>query len=112
MTLEDLTAPLVDGCGSCINPPRIVANSFEIKAALTQLVRGEKFGGKEEEDPNRHIYKFLQICGTIKINRVSDVAIRLRLFPFSWKDEALDWLQIQPTGSITTWEDLVSKFLA
>jgi hypothetical protein len=31
MTLEDLTAPLVDGCGSCINPPNIAANSFEIK---------------------------------------------------------------------------------
>ena len=112
MNLEDLTAPHLDGCGSCINPLTIAANSFEIKPALTQLVRGDQFGGRKEEDPNLHIYKFLQICGTIKINGVTDAAIRLRLFPFSLKDEALDWLQSQPTGSITTWEDLVSKFLA
>jgi hypothetical protein len=90
----------------------IAANNFEIKPALTQLVRGEQFGGREEEDPNHHIYKFLQICGTTRINGVSDAAINLRLFLFSLKDEALDWLKSQPIGSIATWEDLVSKFLS
>ena len=46
------------------------------------------------------------------MNGVSDDAIRLRLFPFSLTDKAQCWLQAQPQGSITTWEDLAGKFLA
>ncbi|XP_061375238.1 uncharacterized protein LOC133317394, partial [Gastrolobium bilobum] len=36
----------------------------------------------------------------------------LKLFPCSLKDEARDWLQSQPEGSITSWDDLAAKFLA
>ncbi|XP_027368226.1 uncharacterized protein LOC113874201 [Abrus precatorius] len=46
-----------------------------------------------------------------RINGVSEDAIRLRLFPFSLRDKAKCWLQAQPQGSISTWPDLVNKFL-
>ena len=34
------------------------------------------------------------------------------MFPFSLRDEAAQWLETFPQGSITSWEYLVSKFLA
>ncbi|GKB88299.1 MAK10-like protein, partial [Tanacetum coccineum] len=37
---------------------------------------------------------------------------RLRLFQFSLHDQASNWLERLPAGSITTWEDLTTRFLA
>nr|GEU81241.1 ribonuclease H-like domain-containing protein [Tanacetum cinerariifolium] len=35
-----------------------------------------------------------------------------RLFQFSFHDQASNWLERLPAGSITTWEDLTTRFLA
>ncbi|GKA49802.1 MAK10-like protein [Tanacetum coccineum] len=37
---------------------------------------------------------------------------RLCLFQFSLRDQANNWLECLPAGSITTWEDLTTRFLA
>ncbi|GKD43842.1 zinc finger, CCHC-type containing protein [Tanacetum coccineum] len=37
---------------------------------------------------------------------------RLRLFQFSLHDQASNWLERVPAGSISTWEDLTTHFLA
>ncbi|GJV21736.1 MAK10-like protein [Tanacetum coccineum] len=37
---------------------------------------------------------------------------RLRLFQFSLHDQASNWLERLPAGSISTWEDLTTRFLA
>ncbi|GJZ16364.1 MAK10-like protein, partial [Tanacetum coccineum] len=37
---------------------------------------------------------------------------RLRLFQFSLRDQASNWLERLPAGSISTWEDLTTRFLA
>ncbi|GKD87361.1 zinc finger, CCHC-type containing protein [Tanacetum coccineum] len=37
---------------------------------------------------------------------------RLRLFQFSLRDHASNWLECLPAGSISTWEDLTTRFLA
>ncbi|GKF61533.1 zinc finger, CCHC-type containing protein, partial [Tanacetum coccineum] len=37
---------------------------------------------------------------------------RLRLFQFSLRGQASNWLERLPTRSITTWEDLTTRFLA
>ncbi|GJT02472.1 MAK10-like protein [Tanacetum coccineum] len=36
----------------------------------------------------------------------------MRLFQFSLYDQASNWLERLPAGSITTWEDLTTRFLA
>ncbi|GJZ86443.1 retrotransposon ORF1 [Tanacetum coccineum] len=37
---------------------------------------------------------------------------RLPLFQFSLRDQASNWLECLPAGSISTWEDLTTRFLA
>ncbi|XP_017985356.1 PREDICTED: uncharacterized protein LOC108663950 [Theobroma cacao] len=71
-----------------------------------------QFGSLPNDDPNSHIVNFLKICDTFKANAVIDDAIRLRLFPFSFRDKAKSWLNSLPAGSINTWDDLAQKFLA
>ncbi|KAA3462883.1 oligopeptide transporter 4-like [Gossypium australe] len=56
------------------------------------LLAAGKFRGIMTEDPNQHLKRFLQLCDTFKYNRVTDDAIRLRLFPFSLIDNAFSWL--------------------
>ncbi|XP_027337192.1 uncharacterized protein LOC113850867 [Abrus precatorius] len=110
-TLGDYAIPNLQGFNSSIIRPTIQANHFEIKPALLHLVQQDQFSGGNSDDPNLHILNFLQLCDTIRINGVSEKAIRLRLFPFSLRDRAKCWLQAQPQGSISTWTDLVNKFL-
>ncbi|GKA29188.1 MAK10-like protein [Tanacetum coccineum] len=37
---------------------------------------------------------------------------RMLLFQFSLRDQASNWLERLPAGSISTWEDLITRFLA
>ncbi|XP_027351168.1 uncharacterized protein LOC113862277 [Abrus precatorius] len=71
-----------------------------------------QFDGLQDEDSNAHIANFLEICDTFKINGATDYAIRLKLFPFSLRSRAKQWLNSLPRGSITSWEAMAEKFLA
>ncbi|KAI4299957.1 hypothetical protein L6164_033378 [Bauhinia variegata] len=54
---------------------------------------------------------FQEFMGVVQLNGVSEDAIWLRLFPFSVKDKAKHWLDSLATSCISTWADLVQKFL-
>ena len=58
-----------------------------------------------------HVTNFIEVCDTIKYNDVTEEALRLRLFLLSLGDRAKHWLKSQPPDSITSWKDLVQKFL-
>ena len=90
----------------------IQANNFELKFITLQLLQGIQFHGLAHEDLNAHILNFLEVCDTVKYNGVSDEAICLWLFPFSLKEKAKHWLILEPSDSITSWDELVNKFLA
>ncbi|XP_057747422.1 uncharacterized protein LOC130966621 [Arachis stenosperma] len=65
-----------------------------------------------QEDPIQHLTTFLRICDTVKSNGVHPDTYKLLLFPFSLWDKASKWLESFPKESLTTWEDVVNKFLA
>ncbi|XP_075518300.1 uncharacterized protein LOC142552410 [Primulina tabacum] len=76
------------------------------------MVQQNQFAGTATSDPHVHLRTFLEITDTVKINNIPDDIIRQRLFPFSLRDQARGWLQSLPLGSITTWQELATKFLA
>ena len=90
----------------------VKANNFELNPSLISFVEREQFGGHPSENPNAHLRKFLVKCDTIKLNGVSTDAISLRLFPFSLRDRASDWLRNEKPNSFSTWEILFKSFLS
>ena len=96
---------------TAIRWPPIQANNFELKSVTVQMLQNILFHGLPHENPNMHLTNFLEVCDTIKYNGVTEEALRLQLFPLSLGDRAKHWLTSQPPYSITTWNDLVQKFL-
>ena len=96
---------------TAIRRPPIQANNFELKSVTVQMLQNILFHGLPHENPNMHLTNFLEVCDTIKYNGVTEEALRLRLFPLSLGDRAKHWLTSQPPDSITTWNELVQKFL-
>ncbi|KAK5836068.1 hypothetical protein PVK06_011815 [Gossypium arboreum] len=111
-TMYDYVKPNLTGTKSSIVRPIIAANNFELKPNTIQMIKQfVQFDGLQDEDPNAHLVNFLEFCDTFKINGISDDAIRLRLFPFSLRNKAKQWLNSLPRGSITTWEQMTEEFL-
>ncbi|KAK4270582.1 hypothetical protein QN277_019372 [Acacia crassicarpa] len=97
---------------SVITPSTINAGHFEIKSVMIQMLNAAgQFGGLPSEDPHLHLKTFLEVCDSFVIPGISSDAIRIKLFSFSLRDKARTWLNNLPANSITTWNDLGSKFL-
>ncbi|GJZ30765.1 hypothetical protein Tco_0575812 [Tanacetum coccineum] len=50
----------------------------------------------------------VRIIDSIDLNGATRNITRLRLFCFSLRDQAINWLDRLPTGSISTWDDLTT----
>ncbi|XP_061351911.1 uncharacterized protein LOC133296882 [Gastrolobium bilobum] len=110
--MESVLAPQFTRPNSSIVKPPINANNYDMQPSLITLVEKTQFGGEDYEDPHDFIDRFLRICDTTKHNRVTDDAIRLRLFSFALTRRALKWLDRQAPNSIRTWDELAAKFFA
>nr|GEU61791.1 reverse transcriptase domain-containing protein [Tanacetum cinerariifolium] len=75
------------------------------------MMTSDQFFELEKDNPHDHIRWFNKITSTIKYKDVSNSRIKLMLFPFSLIGVACRWLEKEPSCSIHTWEDLVSKFI-
>nr|GEU56193.1 DNA-directed DNA polymerase [Tanacetum cinerariifolium] len=110
-TMEELLQAPTEGYGEAIVIPKILAENFEIKTNLLQLVQANKFHGFESENPHTHISNFKRMTATLKYRDVLNDAIKLMLFPYSLEDAARIWYEKEPPNSILTWDDLVNKFV-
>ncbi|GJS00175.1 hypothetical protein Tco_0316683 [Tanacetum coccineum] len=89
----------------------IEKNFVEIQGAFLVKIRDNAFNETIGENTFEHINNFLKVVGPLKINGVSQDRFRLGIFPISLAGAASEWFKKDCIGSVTTWEDLVEKFV-
>ncbi|GKA60354.1 hypothetical protein Tco_0759761, partial [Tanacetum coccineum] len=83
----------------------------EIQGTFLVKIRNDAFNGNDGENAYEHINKFLKIFGPIKINGLTQDRFRLSIFPVSLAGAAYQWFIKECIGSITTWDNMVEKFI-
>ncbi|GKA55364.1 DNA-directed DNA polymerase, partial [Tanacetum coccineum] len=112
-TMEEYMCKTRGDYGSGVTRPKIDAKDhFELKGQFLKELRDNTFSGSDHEDANEHIEKVLEIVDLFHIPNITQDQIMLRAFPMSLTGAASRWLRNKPSGSITTWEDLKTKFLS
>nr|GEX36025.1 retrovirus-related Pol polyprotein from transposon 17.6 [Tanacetum cinerariifolium] len=81
-TMAELLHAPTEGYAEAIVAPLILAEQFELKHSLINMMTTDQFFGLKKDNPHDHI---------------------------RWA--ARRWLEKEPPHSITTWEDLLSKFI-
>nr|GEZ46354.1 reverse transcriptase domain-containing protein [Tanacetum cinerariifolium] len=110
-TMAELLRVPTEGYAEAIMVPSILAEQFELKHSLINMMTSDQFFKLEKDNPHDHIRWFNKITSTIKYKDMPNSAIKLMLFPFSLAGAARRCLKKEPPHSILTWEDLVSKFI-
>nr|GEW35852.1 hypothetical protein [Tanacetum cinerariifolium] len=83
----------------------------EIQGAFLVKICDNTFNGTSRENAFEHINNFLKVVGPLKINGVSQDRFRFSIFPISLTSAASEWFKNDCIGSVTTWENLVEKFV-
>ncbi|GJW61093.1 MAK10-like protein [Tanacetum coccineum] len=110
-TLGDYSKPSHMGYRNTIELP-IGNNVVPLRSDIIRLVKNEcLFQRLRSEDPNQHLKDFLKLVDSLDLDGENRERTRLRLFQLSLRDQASNWLERLPVGSITTWEDLTTRFL-
>ncbi|GJX44680.1 reverse transcriptase domain-containing protein [Tanacetum coccineum] len=109
--LEELLQIPTKSIGDAIVIPPVLANEFELKPELLNLISTKPFYGFENDDPYSYIKKLNQLTQTFKLYQVPQNMVKLILFPFSLEGAAREWLENETPNSITSWSDLVLKFV-
>ncbi|GJY76606.1 zinc finger, CCHC-type containing protein [Tanacetum coccineum] len=111
-TLGDYSKPSHKAYRNTIEHP-VGNNVVPLRSDTIRLVQnGCSFHGLRSKDPNQHLQDFLKLVDSLDLNVANRERTRLRLFQFSLCNQASNWLERYPAGSITTWEDLTTCFLA
>nr|GEW17946.1 reverse transcriptase domain-containing protein [Tanacetum cinerariifolium] len=112
-SMEELCQPPINGRGGPIAPIPNQATDFGLRHHMIQQVQNTcQFHGLPSDDANRHIDKFLEITQHMKQNGVSDDALRLSLFPYSFTHHPIAWYDRLPKNSIHSFDDMMRKFLS
>nr|GFA77418.1 reverse transcriptase domain-containing protein [Tanacetum cinerariifolium]GFA77465.1 reverse transcriptase domain-containing protein [Tanacetum cinerariifolium] len=111
-TMKELCQPTLNGRGGPIAPISIQATNFRLKNDMIQQVQNScQFHGLPSDDANKHLETFLHVTQSIKVNGVTDDALRLYLFPHSLTHHATAWFDRLPRNSINTFEQMTKMFL-
>ncbi|GJU89985.1 hypothetical protein Tco_1302408 [Tanacetum coccineum] len=111
-TMEQYMSKTRADYGSGVARPKIEdKDNFELKRQFLKELRTNTFSGSDHEDANEHIEKVLEIIDLFHILNITIDQVMLRAFPMSLTGATSRWLRNEPTGSITTWDGLKTKFL-
>nr|GEX80929.1 reverse transcriptase domain-containing protein [Tanacetum cinerariifolium] len=90
-TMEELLQAPTEGYGKAIVISKIIADHFEIKTNLLQLVQANPYHGFERANPHTHINNFKRITSNLKFRDVPNDVIKLMIFPYSLEGNARVW---------------------
>nr|GEW40560.1 MAK10-like protein [Tanacetum cinerariifolium] len=111
-TLGDYSRPSHEVYQNTIELPdenNVVPLGFD---TIRLVQNGCSFHGFRFEDPNKHLKDFLKLVDSLDVDVANRERTRLHLFQFFLRDQASNWLEHLPARSISTWEDLTTRFLA
>ncbi|GKD56559.1 hypothetical protein Tco_1289946, partial [Tanacetum coccineum] len=103
-TMAELLCAPTEGYAEAIVVPPILAEHFELKHSLINMMTSDQFFGLEKDNPHDHIRWFNKITSTIKYKDVPNSAIKLMLFSISLAGAAskLTHAVNQRTSAVTT----------
>ncbi|GJY53894.1 zinc finger, CCHC-type containing protein [Tanacetum coccineum] len=111
-TLGDYSKPSYEGYRNTIELP-VGNNVVPLRSNTIRLVQnGCSFHGLRSEDPNQHLKDFFKLVDSLDLDSENRERMCLHLFQFLFRDQASNWFERLPAGSITTWDDLTTRFLA
>ncbi|GJT52520.1 zinc finger, CCHC-type containing protein [Tanacetum coccineum] len=111
-TLGDYSKPSHEGYRNTIELP-VGKNVVPLRSDTIRLVQnGCSFHGLRSEDPNQHLKDFLKLVDSLNLDDKIGKKRACVYFNISLRDQASNWLERLPARSITTWEDLTTRFLA
>ncbi|GKE41571.1 hypothetical protein Tco_1468855 [Tanacetum coccineum] len=111
-TMEQYMSKTRADYGSGVARPKIKdKDNFELKGQFLKELGTNTFSGSDHEDANKHIEKVLVIVDLFHIPNITIDQVMLRAFPMSLTGAASRWLINKPTGLVTTWDGLKTKFL-
>ena len=111
-TMADITRPSLEGRGGLICFPVTEGHTLELKHHIIQLIQNNcQFHGLAKEDANTHMRNFLKLADTFTQRGIPQTTIYLHLFPFSLTYHAQTWFDSLKPQSITSWDELDTKFL-
>ncbi|GJT01543.1 hypothetical protein Tco_0822712 [Tanacetum coccineum] len=98
--LGDYSRPSHEGYRNAIDLPK-GAKVSPLRSDTIRLVQnGYAFHGLMSEDPIQHLKDFLKVVDSIDLNGATRNTTRLRLFCFTLRDQAINWLDRLPAGSL------------
>ncbi|GKD49808.1 zinc finger, CCHC-type containing protein, partial [Tanacetum coccineum] len=110
--LGDYSKPSHEGYRNIIELPE-GNNVVPLRSDTIRLVQnGCSFHGLRSEDPNQNLKDFLKLVDSLTLDGANRERTCMRLFQFSLCDQASNWLERLLAGSISTREDLTTRFLA
>nr|GFC06182.1 hypothetical protein [Tanacetum cinerariifolium] len=110
--MKELCQPSLNGRGGPIASITIQATNFGLKNDMIQQVYNScQFHGLTGDDANKHLDQFLHVTQSIKVNGVTDDALRLYLFPHSLTHHATTWFDHLPRNSINRFEQMAKMFI-
>ncbi|GJS63256.1 hypothetical protein Tco_0677820 [Tanacetum coccineum] len=99
-TLGDYSKPSHKGYRNTIEFS-VGNNVVPLRSDTIRLVQnGCSFHGHRFEDPNQHLKDFLKLVDSLDLNNDNRERTRMRLFQVSLRDQASNWLERLPAGSI------------
>ncbi|GJX15561.1 hypothetical protein Tco_0216393 [Tanacetum coccineum] len=100
--LGDYSKPSHEGFRNTIKLPKW-NNVVPLRFDTIRLVQNRcSFHGLWSEDPNQHLKDFLKLVDSHDLDGENRERTRLCLFQFSLRDQASNWLERLPAGSIST----------